>query len=77
MHKTMRVDSSFWRAQLTEDESRRERVLQLLVTMEEQADNIDVDPLALRMARQQASGRSGKGITGRLMLPPRRHLQGR
>lgn len=77
MYNTMRVDSSFWRTQLTEEENRRERILQLLVTMEEQADNIDVDPLALRVARQQASGRSGKGTAGRLVLPPRRHLQGK
>lgn len=75
MHRSLRVESSFWSARLTEEESRRERALMMLLTMEEQASNIDVDPLALRVARQQAAARNGKGMTGKLALPPRRHVQ--
>jgi hypothetical protein len=77
MQRSLRLEASFWSARLTEEESRRERALMMLLTMEEEASNIDVDPLALRVARQHASGRSGKGMMGKLALPPRRHVQGK
>lgn len=52
---------------------RQQRWLMFLLTLEEHADSVEVDPLALSMAKQQVMNSAAKSRRAPLELPARRH----
>ncbi|MDW8319458.1 MAG: hypothetical protein RMN53_16640 [Anaerolineae bacterium] len=70
MFEPLRVDASVG---LAPPEDREQRWIMLLFALEEQADSVEVDPLALRMAKQQAANNLGRSREKPLTLPERRH----
>lgn len=70
MLEPLRVDLSSSSAAV---EDRQQRWLMFLFALEENADSVEVDPLALGMAKQQAVNNLGKSRRTPLELPARRH----
>lgn len=54
-------------------EDRQQRWLMFLLTLEEHADSVEVDPLALSMAKQQVLNSWAKSRRAPLEMPARRH----